>query len=395
LQTLEDDRMTRAHTIPGRIRSLDGLRAFAVLAVMGLHAGLPVAKGGGIGVDLFFVLSGYLITSLLLQEWDATGAISLRRFYLRRALRLLPALFVVLGLCAAYAYFRETDTDAANTYHLILYAVLYCANWARAFHWAGDAMLGHMWSLSIEEQFYFVWPLLLIGLLRARISRPAILVLLLLGVCTVALYRGMIWHGPDSFARTYNGLDTRADSLLVGCAVALIASLNWLPSRTRALWLTRLGALACTGILVYITVFSINVETFLRLGVATVIAIAVAVILITLLSRPPVLVDRLLSLPVLVWVGRISYSLYLWHFPVFHMLGWPTGMSPWTIQLLRFSVSFAAAIGSYYLIERPFLRLKNKLERKTKAYNSEPLPSENNIYLPNNEVEGLRAGQGA
>jgi peptidoglycan/LPS O-acetylase OafA/YrhL len=342
--------------------SLNGLRTFAVLAVMAMHAGLPFAKGGTAGVDLFFVLSGFLITAILIEEWDGTGTVSLKRFYLRRILRLLPAAFAMLGLYAIYARFFETEAEAANTFRFTKYALAYVANWARAFRWSGHPALGHMWSLSVEEQFYIIWPLALIAMLRVRIDRRVILGLLILAICAVAANRALLWHGPDSFARTYNGLDTRADALLAGCAVALIASLGWLPVRPLAIQIARIVAAAGAVLLIYFVVVGPSREAYMRLGLATAIAVGAAAGLISLLSNPPVLFEKLLAFPVIDWIGsRLSYGLYLWHLPVFYIIGSPAGWHPLAVQLVRFAAAFALALASYYAIERPVLRLKDRL----------------------------------
>ena len=178
--------------------SLDGVRAIAVLLVMAQHLGYVHA--GGLGVDIFFVLSGYLITAILVSEFSATGTVSLKKFYVRRALRILPAvilLLLVINICVSVF---QTSRQAAAVRWDSLGALFYIANWLRAFgHDIG--ILGNLWSLSIEEQFYVFWPLTLLFLLSRRLQANLILLLILLAVVLVNLDRIYLYHGIESFYR--------------------------------------------------------------------------------------------------------------------------------------------------------------------------------------------------
>lgn len=335
---------------------LDGLRGLSVLAVMAMHFGVSFAKGGGYGVDVFFVLSGFLITALLLQEWDRTGRISLKDFYIRRALRLLPALTLLLAAFCLYSTLFLDTEEARTNYKYTLAALFYSANWVRAFGHTMMGALGHTWSLSIEEQFYLIWPPLLLVMLRYRVRLRKILYLLLAGVIVVAIHRALLWHGEPSFYRTYNGLDTRADDLLIGCAVAILAVSGLLPKIS-------LLAIPAAIIVVIAVVVGMSDAAFLGYGGVTVFAGLVALVLVSLLTKPPGIVSLILECAPLVWVGRLSYSLYLWHYPVLEVVGNPSNLSPRENLLLRLTLSFVAAILSYYAVERPFLRLKDRFSR--------------------------------
>ena len=205
--------------------ALDGLRALAVCAVILTHTWVSQFPGGWIGVDVFFVLSGFLITGVLLREHGETGTISLLGFYRRRVVRLLPALLVMLLIVVIAAYVFRPGLAAA-TLRTAIFTVVYSANWLAASH-QPLGLLSHMWSLSVEEQFYLVWPVLLVVMLRWRGARIALIVTILC-VVAVVIHRTLLaqlvdLHDPQLFWRT----DTRVDSILVGCALCLASSLGW------------------------------------------------------------------------------------------------------------------------------------------------------------------------
>jgi len=192
--------------------SLDGLRAIAMLAVLGFHSMVSHMRGGFLGVDVFFVISGFLITILLLGEQRDTGRIALGKFYCRRALRLFPALFVCLGFWLVYTALFASRQDLR---HEILPVSFYYANWYTIWHGDGSLkMFGHAWSLSLEEQFYLIWPVILIV---ARQLRPKLFAsLIITGIGIASLGRAWLWKNCMHYERTYYGFDTRADALLVG-----------------------------------------------------------------------------------------------------------------------------------------------------------------------------------
>ena len=177
----------------GHRRALDGLRGVAVLAVLGFHGGVPFMRGGFLGVDVFFVLSGFLITSLLYEEWRRTGAIRLRAFYMRRVLRLLPALILLLLALTIYAIWLPWPDQRARLRAEIAFTLLYVANWALAFRLVPDlGFLAHAWSLAIEEQFYLVWPLALLLLLRSGVRLPRVIALVMLAIVASAAWRAAL-----------------------------------------------------------------------------------------------------------------------------------------------------------------------------------------------------------
>ncbi len=218
----------RLSYLPG----LDGLRALAVGAVLLYHAGMPWMPGGFLGVELFFVLSGYLITSLLLGEWVAEGRIDLGAFWLRRARRLLPALFLLLAVTLVFAIFFMPD-EVAGLRGDTLAASTYVTNWYLAFNQQSyfelvgrPSLLQHLWSLAVEEQFYLLWPLLFIGGMRLLRTRQSMRIATLAGAVASTLLMLALYNPDADPSRIYYGTDTRAAGLLIGCTLAFGMSLS-------------------------------------------------------------------------------------------------------------------------------------------------------------------------
>jgi peptidoglycan/LPS O-acetylase OafA/YrhL len=354
--------------------ALDGLRALAVLCVMVGHTSLLGAgadlsgadgtlgclRGGFLGVDIFFVLSGFLITALLLNEQRQTGRISLKAFYGRRALRLLPALAVLLGACGLCVAWRLGGGDFRLVRRGILLALGCGVNtyfWVTGTH-AG--MLTHSWSLGLEEKFYFMWPAALCALLRWRIRRRWILLGVLAGIVASALLRAACWGSSTAVGPrlAISSLPARADNLLIGVLLALLACWGGLPRSPAGRAALRVGACGALALLAGM-VWSCGPGP----GVYSLAGAAAALLVAGLVAGPPRLLRAALAAPPLAWVGRISYGLYLWHVPVFCLaplaLFRPFGRGGPVILLagaLAFALSFGAAATSYYLVERPFLR---------------------------------------
>ncbi len=317
--------------------SLDGIRAIAVTLVVLFHFHVAGFDGGFLGVDIFFVLSGFLITRLLLKEWDRTSAIRLRAFYARRALRLLPALLLLLVACAWFV-----------SWQWLLAALSYVGNWFLALHVLRISPISHTWSLAIEEQFYLVWPLVLLLLLRARLSRTAIarIALVLAAAASIRKVLLCIDHDPGTWMRIYFATDTRADALLIGCAAAALSDLQ---PRMPKLVSRALFVLASAGIAYFVVTARINDLNLFRHGSLTLLAVCVAVVVVQLAMQPWRPVEVVLAQRPLVALGRISYGVYLWHHAIMFL----------EVSLAAsLALTLAAAIGSYFLVERPALALK-------------------------------------
>jgi peptidoglycan/LPS O-acetylase OafA/YrhL len=346
---------------------LDGLRGVAILAVMAFHGGL--IRGGFLGVDLFFVLSGFLITTLLLEELGRRGSIHLGHFYARRALRLLPALFALVIACSIVVVTTGGTEEAGIFGSAALWVIFYLANWASFFGYPLH-VLRHTWSLAIEEQFYFLWPALLVVLTRVTASRARLLGVVVSGVGISVLLRLWQWVAPDAVTHLYARLDWRGDALLVGCALGVLAAGNWLPASRRARgWLLG-GAVAGAAVLTAAFLGASWDALYMHGGGATLVALSVGALIVEALVAPAGRIARFLAFPPLVWTGRISYGLYLWHFPIFFAL---SGLAYQQIHptlprvLLGAVVTFLVAGASFRYLETPLLGLKDRFRDDTRG----------------------------
>jgi peptidoglycan/LPS O-acetylase OafA/YrhL len=356
---------TRAAAL-GYRPELDGLRAVAVAAVMLFHANVSWARGGFLGVDIFFVLSGFLITRLLLEERELTDHIALLRFYLRRILRLFPALVVVCLAVAIYATIWLPHAQLVRTWHDVFATATYHMNWVQALHQQpAFGLLDHAWSLSIEEQFYVVWPLILIVAHRAG-GVKAVGLVALVGALASAGLRVVFIHNGVPDRRIYFGLDSHADGLLLGCALAAL-TLLWpgLPEGMGGRATRWLGPAALVAVGLAASRVALTSRALYQWGYLLFVVVT-AVLVADLYARG--LTSRLLRNQPLVAVGRISYGLYLWHWPVYLVLN--GGRIHWgfvPLTLLRLAVSGICAAASFALVEQPFLRLKHRLEPAKRA----------------------------
>jgi peptidoglycan/LPS O-acetylase OafA/YrhL len=328
---------------------LDGVRALAVLAVVGVHADLPFTLGGGVGVDIFFVLSGFLITTILVREVNGSGRIRLGAFYARRALRLFPALILVAAVTAIVWAAFPWAPMRSDTLWGTLAAVTYTSSWVRAFDLSGLAYMGHAWSLSVEEHFYLVWPLLLLLFARTRRFRGLVLTVTAAAITYRVLADTLLdW----SAERIYNGPDTRAEQLLIGCSLAVLLY--------RSHRRVGLGpALIAAGLLTAAVL--VPIELTLIPGGSTVAGVAAAVLIAHMVTDERSWLVRLLATPPLVWVGERSYGIYLWHRPIFGLL-FGAGLAAPVMAGLGLALTLIIPALSYRFVEQPFLRMKRRYE---------------------------------
>ena len=339
--------------------ALDGLRALAVLGVIAFHNGYAWAVGGFLGVDAFFVLSGFLITTLLVREYQRRAGIHLGAFWARRLRRLLPALLLVLLFCALYAGTRLHPFELTQFRWDAFSSLFYVTNWR--FIASGQSYFDlfstpspvrHLWSLAIEEQFYLLWPLVVVGCLRLRRGRPDLLaVVCVIGAAASAVAMAVLYE-PGSPSRAYYGTDTRVHTLLIGALLALALNARPRLAGRGARVLQLAGGLALVAIF---WCWHVVVDTdrgyygwgsvLFAVGVAIVIAAA---------SHTTGWFTRILGAAPLRNIGVISYGLYLWHWPI---IVWLTaervGFGDSRLVALRLALTFAAACLSYRFVEQP------------------------------------------
>jgi peptidoglycan/LPS O-acetylase OafA/YrhL len=334
------------------VPELDGLRGVAILMVVGFHAGLPGFKNGGyLGVDVFFVLSGYLITSILLRERNEKGVINLLGFYFRRTLRLAPAL---IGLCLALVVAMPLVNNSSQVRIDLLSALGYVANWTRAFDLGTPMYLGHVWSLAIEEQFYLFWPLLFVAILLWFRQRDAIKIVLLLAAASWS-WRALLFIQGTSVNRLYNGTDTRLDALFIGCALALALSIRGVRSYYPTNRVNFAAVVAIPAFVVLYTLFKYD-SPFMYLAGFGIVSLSAAALISACVSESDSVLRKAFRVRPLVYIGKISYSLYLWHYPVFLIVWLKWGQADQSLVWLTIPFVFAISAASYHLIEQPCLR---------------------------------------
>ncbi len=379
---------TLVHELPGtqvqttavsgrHLPALNGLRGVAVLGVVAYHLQLGWASGGYLGVDLFFVLSGFLITTLLLEEWAGAGRISLAAFWGRRARRLLPALFLVVGALGLYLVLNGAFggpganglVDLSGLRGDAISTLLYVNNWHSIFahqsyfaQFSAPSPLQHTWSLAIEEQFYLVWPIVVLLLFRfaRRAWRSTGLVLTVcLGLASSLLMAILFTPGADP-TRAYYGTDTRLFDLMAGATLAFVAASRPQPDPRACRTLHFVGPAAA----VVLAVFWVTAGTprglptnFMFEGGFLICAALGALVVSDARLAEPGRFSRALAWAPLHFIGTISYGIYLWHWPVIvYLSGARTGLSAWPLDLLRVAVTLALSTASYYLVERPIRR---------------------------------------
>ena len=372
---------------------LDGLRGIAVLAVILYHLDIGIFPGGFLGVDIFFVLSGFLITSILIQEIEQTGRIDRAQFYIRRIRRLMPALFLML-IFSVIAVGIWAQDAAYPVRRDLPWALTFVLNWSYIFfdqsyfvNISRPPMLQHLWSLAIEEQFYVIWPVILILLTKTRLNMLGIRALISLIASTGAI-TSSIWMAylsikngyptPNDPSRVYFGADTHSMGLLIGCATAAFWKSEKLnpkitPDHRNLLNLLSLAAIAVIGYFIFkISEF----DTELYIYGFTVVSLASAIV-VYLATHPGLRLGYLLSFKPLVWLGERSYGIYIWHWPIYMLLrpgidvSWPDSVT----TVVRLGLVLIISNLSYRFIELPIR--KGAIGRLIKIWqiNGIPKPS--------------------
>lgn len=350
----------------GYIPALDGLRAVAVIAVVLYHMNASLLPGGLMGVTIFFVLSGYLITGILIKEWNRTGTIDLGHFWMNRVRRLVPAIvFMVLSITVLTAFFAPDMLTRLR--RDIVAALLFFSNWWFIFQdlsyfeaMGAPSPVNHFWSLAIEEQFYLILPPLLLLLFRKRVKRRWIQRGLVAAIAISAGLMAVLYDPSGDPSRVYYGTDTRICSLLVGSLFAFLfpqARILGHGPRGFSVRQRRLcgwcGFAAFIGIVAFMALVN-GYSPLLYWGGILLVSVLTAVLIVSLVF-PPTLLARAFSLRPLVWLGKISYGVYLWHYPLLLLMN-PrnfTGEVPWYVYLAQMGVVIAVAAFSYRFVENP------------------------------------------
>ncbi|MBC1245433.1 acyltransferase family protein [Listeria booriae] len=344
------------------VPSIDGLRALAVIAVIAYHLSFGWASGGFLGVDIFFVLSGYLITNILLTEWENNERIDLKKFWIGRFRRLIPAVYLMIVVVVVFAVIFNRPLlatlrgDATASF-------LYVSNWWFIFHnvsyfdsFGMASPLKNLWSLAIEEQFYLIWPLFLFGALKFIKKPKAILRIIIIAAILSAVWMAILYSPDGDPSRVYYGTDTRAFGLLLGGALAFVWPFTRLSPNIPLKGKLTVNIAGTVSVLIFLfCVVNLNeYDSFLYRGGMFLIAIN-AIVMIATIAHPASYLSKLFSFKPLRWIGTRSYGIYLWHYPIITLttpiteVGTPNLMR----AALQVAATFIIAELSYRFVETP------------------------------------------
>ncbi|AYV69990.1 acetyltransferase [Niallia circulans] len=358
---------------------LDGLRAISVLAVIAYHLNIKYFQGGLLGVGIFFVISGYLITDQIITEWQRQDSFNLLHFWKRRVKRLIPAVIWMLFCVSIWLLIFDFER-LQSLKGAFFSSIFYVNNWWLIFHkvsyfenFGPPSPIGHLWSLSIEEQFYLIWPVILMVGLKKGKDRSKLTIWVLFAAILSALWMAWVYVPGTDPSRVYYGTDTRAFGLLIGVSLAFVwpsQKLSYQVSK-QARYLLDFAGGTCLLLIILMIVNWNKYDIFLYRGGFVLLSV-VTTILIAALAHPASSIGKWLSWKPLRWIGVRSYSLYLWHFPVIILSSTSniehTSIFHITVQV---ALSFILAAISYKYIEEPFRRgTFKKMERSSLLHKS-------------------------
>jgi peptidoglycan/LPS O-acetylase OafA/YrhL len=348
---------------------LTGFRAFALTTVLVYHSNFKTWPGSWIAIQMFFVLSGFLITAMLMAEGDRNGRVSLKGFYGRRAVRLLPPLLLTIALLAIYVSFVHVADASQRLWGDSAAALFYYADYRQALgHAPFFGYLAQTWSLSVEEQFYIIWSVLMVAAVALNKRKLAygfaISGLILSNADRLWQVFGAPHFDAAVFTRVYYAFDTRSDALFFGCLLGLMATdgvfNQW---RRYSRQVLSVAAVASVGFLIWILFNAPLFQERMVVWWIPLTTLASATIIIYFVVCPKGVGSRFVGLGLFVFLGDLTYTLYLVHWPVYLALQpGPNGThwSYWPTELVRLAIIFAIAIGSWYLIEKPLARWRKR-----------------------------------
>ncbi|WP_169907683.1 acyltransferase family protein [Priestia abyssalis] len=342
---------------------MDGLRALAVLPVIAYHLNIPFAAGGFLGVTVFFVLSGFLITTLLAWEWEHCQTIDLKHFWIRRAKRLLPAMFLVLLALNVFIPVFQPEL-VKNLHKDTIAAIFYYSNWHYIFRdlsyfesFGITSLLTHFWSLAIEEQFYIIWAPIILCSFKWIKNRKIFIFLMMIGAGLSAVWMMMVYEPHLDPSRVYYGTDTRLFSLLIGSSFALLLPRRTLTTHVSKAGIWALEITAIIGILVFLlmVVYTNQYDSFVYQGGMVLLSITTALLTLSLAVPSTVMVKKILEWKPLRWIGIRSYGIYLWHYPVIVLMNSNVNTDGINYLKITFEIAltFILASLSYTFIEKP------------------------------------------
>ncbi|MHB1711962.1 MAG: acyltransferase family protein [Acidimicrobiales bacterium] len=346
---------------------LTGIRALALAAVLTYHSNFRSLPGAWVALQVFFVLSGFLITAMLAGEGGRKGRISLGNFYTRRAARLLPPLFLTVGLLAVYGAFVHVADASQRIWGDALAALFYYADYRQALgHAPFFGYLAQTWSLSVEEQFYIIWSVLMVVAVAVQRRRLAYVFAVTGIALSIADRFWTVYSAPRFsnvvFTRVYYAFDTRADALFLGCLLGLLASDGCLHGWSRGAIRLLTGSAVVSGAVLVWVLFGTHLFTeSMALWWMPASTVASALIIASFVVSPHSIGSRFVGIGVLVYIGDLSYTVYLVHFPVYLAIS-PNGThwSYWPTEVVRLAVIFAIAVSSWYCLERPLARWRRR-----------------------------------
>jgi peptidoglycan/LPS O-acetylase OafA/YrhL len=325
----------------GYVPSLDGLRAIAIILVLLTHANFQLGGNGILGVDVFFALSGFLITTLLIEENQKQNKISLKAFYIRRTFRLFPALYTMLTFVLIYALIFRNGDDLTFIITEIISSLLYLNNISWSWGWGGEGgMLIHTWTLAVEEQFYLIWPWILILGLSLKSKKTLIIGLTIFITLTISLKISK--NLPDL------GFSLIHETIFLGCLAAIL--------RQSIGAKIKIPDFVSMALILFIIVIGIMpIKWYMELvyaGGRSIVSFITAIVIISVVDNQSGFTARLLSISPMVWIGKISYSLYIWHVLIFKLFYYHSTLPPSVSFMLKFVVTFIVAGLSWFLIEK-------------------------------------------